>query len=92
MRTNLGKGARALARLARFDGYILGGDQFTAADLAAVVHLPTVSGIAKTVLGEDPLESVQGLSARGHAPVRRHEDARSPQGALFGSGPAAPAH
>jgi glutathione S-transferase len=62
VRANVTKGVRALARLARFEGYILGGDQLTAADLAAVVHLPTVSGIAKAVLGEDPLAGVEGLA------------------------------
>ena len=62
VRTNLDKGVRALTRMARFDGYILGGDQLTAADLAAVIHLPTVRGIAKAVLGADPLAEVPGLS------------------------------
>ena len=57
----LAKGVRALIHLARFDGYILGGDQFTAADAAATVHLPVVSAIAKAVLGEDPLANVPGL-------------------------------
>jgi glutathione S-transferase len=61
-RANLGKGVRALTQLARFDGYILGNDRLTLADIMAVVHLPTVSGIAKTVLGEDPLEAVSGLA------------------------------
>lgn len=62
-RANLSKGVRALTQLAQFeDHYILGGDQLTAADIAAVVHLPTVSGIAKTVLGEDPLAGVKGLA------------------------------
>lgn len=62
VRTNLTKGVRALTRLARFEGFILGGDQLTAADVAAVIHLPTVSGIAKSVLGEDPLTGVEGLA------------------------------
>lgn len=58
----LAKGAHALSRLARFDGYVLGGEQFTAADIAATIHLPTIRNIAKTVLGEDPLEAVPGLT------------------------------
>jgi len=63
VRANVTKGVRALTQLARFDGgYILGGDQLTAADLAAAIHLPTVSGIAKAVLGEDPLAAVPGLT------------------------------
>lgn len=61
IRASLEKGVRALTQLARFDGYVLGGDQFTAADVAAVIHLPTVSGIAKAVFGEDPLADVPGL-------------------------------
>lgn len=62
VRANLSKGIRALARLARFDGYILGGDQLSAADVVAAIHLPTVRGIAKAVLGEDPLAELSGVS------------------------------
>jgi glutathione S-transferase len=62
VRAMLSKGARALAKLASFDGYILGGDRFTAADIAATVHLPTINNIAKTVLGEDLLTEVPGLA------------------------------
>jgi glutathione S-transferase len=62
VRTTLAKGARALQALASFDGYILGGDQLTAADIAAVIHFPVVSAIAKGVLGEDPLAHVPGLA------------------------------
>lgn len=59
--STLNKGARALTKLASFDGFILGGDRFTAADIAATIHLPTVSRIAKGALGEDPLANVPGL-------------------------------
>ena len=62
VRTSLAKGVRALTQLARFDGEFLGGDRFTAADIAATIHLPTVSSIAKGVFGEDPLAGVPGLS------------------------------
>jgi glutathione S-transferase len=62
VRANLSKGVRALTQLARFDGYILGGDRLSVADVVATIHLPTVRGIAKAVLGEDPLASVPGLS------------------------------
>lgn len=62
VRANASKGVHALTRLGHFEGYILGGDQFTVADIAAAVHLPTVSGIAKSVLGKDPLEGVPGLA------------------------------
>jgi glutathione S-transferase len=62
VRATLAKGVHALTQLARFDGpYVLGGDHFTAADVAAAIHLPAVSNIAKGVLGEDPLENVPGL-------------------------------
>lgn len=63
VRATLHKGVAALTRLARFDGYVLGGERFTAADIAATVHLPAVSHIAKTVLGDDPLADVPGLVA-----------------------------
>lgn len=63
VRATLEKGAKAIAKLGRFDGYILGGDRFTAADVAATIHFPAVSSIAKTVLGGDPLADVPGLSA-----------------------------
>ena len=62
VRAMLSKGAHALGQLARFDGFVLGGDRFSAADVCATVHLPTVSQIAKTVLGEDPLAGVPGLT------------------------------
>jgi glutathione S-transferase len=62
VRTNLSRGIRALTQLARFDGYILGGDQLTVADIVAAIHLPAVRGIAKAVFGEDPLAAVPGVS------------------------------
>jgi glutathione S-transferase len=61
VRASLAKGAQALAKLASFDGYILGGDRFTAADVAATIHLPTVNNLAKTALGEDLVSAVPGL-------------------------------
>jgi glutathione S-transferase len=60
VRANVSKGVRALTQLARFEGYILGGDRFSVADIAAVIHLPTVRGISKAVLGEDPLRACPG--------------------------------
>lgn len=62
VRANLSKGVQALERLAGFDGYILGGSRLTVADVVATIHLPTVRGIAKAVLDEDPLAEVPGLS------------------------------
>jgi len=63
VRAMLSKGVQALSQLARFDGYVLGGDRFSAADIAATIHLPTVRGIAKAVLGDDPFASVPGLDS-----------------------------
>jgi glutathione S-transferase len=57
----IGKGAAALRKLASFDSYLLG-EQFTAADIAGVVHFPVVRRITKTVLDRDPLGDVPGLS------------------------------
>jgi glutathione S-transferase len=62
VRANLSKGVRALTRLARFEQYILGGDQFTVADLAAAIHLPAVRGITKAVFGADPFADVPGVA------------------------------
>jgi glutathione S-transferase len=57
----LGRGARALARLMRFEPFAAGA-AFTYADCAALVHLPTVSEASKTVLGEDPLAGSGAVS------------------------------
>jgi glutathione S-transferase len=62
VRANLEKGVRALTQLAHFEGYILGGEELSAADLAAVIHLPAVRGIAKAVFGEDPFLGVPGVA------------------------------
>jgi len=62
VRDVLAKGTKALGRLARFDNYLLG-DQFTAADVSCVVHLPTVRRVVHSVLKDDPLAAVPGLDA-----------------------------
>lgn len=54
------KGADALRKLASFDAHLLG-EQFTAADIAAVIHFPVVRNITKSVLDCDPLGDVPGL-------------------------------
>lgn len=54
------KGADAVRKLAAFDTYLLG-EQFTAADIAGVVHFPVVRRIMKNVLDRDPLGDVPGL-------------------------------
>jgi glutathione S-transferase len=76
---------RAVARfprIARFGGHLCG-DAFTLADIAAFVHLPSVSFLASKVLGRDVLAPLIGVSdylqrigARPHAQrVTRDRDA-----------------
>jgi glutathione S-transferase len=60
VRTTLSKGASALAKLARFDAYLLG-DRFSAADIAAAIHLPVVRSVATSVFEWDPLADIPGL-------------------------------
>jgi glutathione S-transferase len=60
VRTTLSKGASALAKLARFDAYLLG-DRFSAADIAAAIHLPVVRTVATSVFEWDPLADIPGL-------------------------------
>ncbi|MDQ9170630.1 glutathione S-transferase family protein [Oxalobacteraceae bacterium R-40] len=50
----LKRNAKAFAKLAKFSPYIAG-TEFTAADCAAVMHLPLVSMASKAVFGEDVL-------------------------------------
>lgn len=53
----LTKGMRALGRIAQFGPYIAG-SEYTHADCAAIVHLPTVVGVTKLVFGTDPLATL----------------------------------
>jgi glutathione S-transferase len=53
----LAKGLRALGRIAHFGPYIAG-PEYTHADCAAIVHLPTVVGVTKTIFGTDPLATL----------------------------------
>lgn len=55
------RGANAVRELVNFDTYLLG-EQFTAADIAAVIHFPVVSSVLKQVLSCDPLAGIPGLS------------------------------
>ncbi len=50
----LEKNIAAFAKLAKFAPYV-GGDRFTLADCAAIVHLPLVSGATKVIYGRDYL-------------------------------------
>jgi glutathione S-transferase len=54
VKAELDKGVRAFMTIAKFSPW-LAGAEFTAADCAAVVHLPLVSLAAKTVYGADIL-------------------------------------
>ena len=60
--TNITKATTALARLSSFESFAYG-DQFTLADVAAILNLPVVRSVGKRFLGEDPLASVPGLDA-----------------------------
>lgn len=60
VRPELEKGVAALRQAAAFDPYIAG-EAFGYADLCALMHLRLVSGAAKAVYGEDPLQQIEGL-------------------------------
>lgn len=59
---NTRKGAKAVAKLASFDAFLLG-DTFTAADIAGVIHFPIVRMMCQGVLKMDPFEGIEGLDA-----------------------------
>ncbi|ALO45770.1 glutathione S-transferase family protein [Pseudohongiella spirulinae] len=58
----LDKAAAALPKLSRFEAFAYG-DQFTLADIAAILNLPIVRNVGKAFLGRDPLTEVPGLDA-----------------------------
>ena len=60
VRATLSKGAKAMAQLARFEPFILG-ERFSAADIAAVIHVPVVRAVASKVLELDPFVAIPGL-------------------------------
>ena len=60
VKSHLKRGVNAFAKRLKFSPYILG-DNFSYADCAAFVHLPTVSQAAKAIYGEDPLADIAGL-------------------------------
>ena len=51
-KADIDKGVRAFMRMAKFSPWVAG-EEFSAADCAAAVHLPLVSLVTKTVYGED---------------------------------------
>ncbi len=57
----LDKAAAALPKLSAFETFAYG-DQFTQADIAAILNLPIVRNVGKAFLNRDPLENVPGLS------------------------------
>lgn len=61
VRATVTKGVAALTKLARFDAFLLG-DFFSAADIAAVIHIPVVRVVTTSVLNWDPFAEVPGLS------------------------------
>lgn len=59
--TSINKAVAALAKLATFEQFAYG-DQFTLADIAAILNLPIVRSVGKKFLGKDPLSDVPGLN------------------------------
>ena len=58
--TNIHKAADALGQLSSFESYAYG-DEFSLADVAAVLNLPIVRDVGRRFLDEDPLSAVPGL-------------------------------
>jgi glutathione S-transferase len=58
----LNKAVVALRKLSSFELFAYG-DQFTLADIAAILNLPIVRSVGKKFLGRDPLSDVPGLNA-----------------------------
>ncbi len=59
---SLNKAVAALPKLSTFEKFACG-DQFTLADIAAILNLPIVRSVGKAFLGKDPLSEVPGLDA-----------------------------
>ncbi|TDG11363.1 glutathione S-transferase family protein [Seongchinamella unica] len=58
----LTRAAQALPKLSRFENFAYG-DQFTLADIAAILNLPIVRRVSKRYFGKDLLSDVPGLDA-----------------------------
>jgi glutathione S-transferase len=58
--TKISKAAGALAKLSNFDVFAYG-DEFTLADIAAILNLPVVRSVGMKFLDRDPLSQVPGL-------------------------------
>ncbi|MCB1644324.1 MAG: glutathione S-transferase family protein [Pseudomonadales bacterium] len=59
--TGLTKAAVALGKLSDFETFAWG-DQFTLADIAAILNLPVVRNVGNRFFGRDPLADVPGLT------------------------------
>jgi glutathione S-transferase len=60
--SSFNKAVAALPKLSTFDKFAYG-DQFTLADIAAILNLPIVRSVGKKFMGRDPLSEVPGLNA-----------------------------
>src|SRR5210317_1143552 len=60
--TSINKAVAALPKLSNFEQFAYG-DQFTLADIAAILNLPIVRGVGIKFFGKDPLAAVPGLDA-----------------------------
>ena len=60
VRAQIEKAGAAFGQMARFEGYLSGGE-LSLADLAAVIHLPLVSLATRRIYGEDLLAPLVGL-------------------------------
>lgn len=58
--TSISKAVAALPKLSSFEQFAYG-DQFTLADIAAILNLPIVRSVGKRFLNKDPLTEVPGL-------------------------------
>jgi glutathione S-transferase len=59
---SINKAVEALAKLSTFDQFAYG-NEFTLADIAAILNLPVVRNVGKQFLDKDPLSDVPGLDA-----------------------------
>jgi glutathione S-transferase len=59
--SGLTKAAAALPTLSSFETFAYG-DQFTLADIAAILNLPVVRDVGNRFFNKDPLAAVPGLS------------------------------
>lgn len=60
-KAGIDKAVPALAKLSTFETFAYG-DEFTLADVAAILNLPIVRNVGKRFLGRDPLDDVPGLN------------------------------